>query len=528
MVSVDQSDAQIPVSEISAEGDQVTLVVSQIGGRFAGTRVAPDRLRGSWTQGPASLPLELVHTDKPPTLNRPQEPKPPFPYDVEEVTVKGPPGVELACTLTRPRGAARPGAVALLSGSGPQDRDEQLLGHKPFAVLADALARKGVAALRCDDRGTGKSTGTFAGAVSFDFADDAEAMLRHLGQRADLDGERLGLVGHSEGGLVASMVAARAPSGAVRFVVLLAAPGVRGDLLLMQQEGRLMALAGASEAAQRDARALNQKIFALLSSEKDEAVLPGKLRALWDGRPASLKGKRDSAFTVQQAMLTSRWFRTYLRIDPKEYLAKVKCPVLALNGERDAQVLAGPNLEAIGAALAGKPEVTVRELVGLNHLFQTAKTGAPSEYGTIEETMAPAALEAVTAWVAARAAGTQDEILRRNEVLFRAIGARDLAALEGLLAPEFRFESPGVQGGDRRSFLEGIAATPGTIESISNDELRLRRDGDRARLCGRQRAVVVLEGKRIVDESRFCDRWERRGGRWMVTFAGPGDNNGPR
>jgi pimeloyl-ACP methyl ester carboxylesterase len=401
MVSVDQGGAEIAVGDVRLDGDRVTLTVPKALGQFEGTRVAPDRLRGTWQQGGQRFPLELVHTDRAPTQRRPQEPQPPFPYAVEEVSVSGPPGVTLACTLTRPRGAARPGAAVLLTGSGPQNRDEEIMGHKPLALLADALARQGVAALRCDDRGFGRSTGNLAAATTFDFADDAEAMLRYLGTRADLDGKRLGLIGHSEGGLIAPMVAARSP--AARFVVLLAGPGLRGDRLVALQDERLLQLVGAAPAVQRDTLTFNNKVFALLVGEKDEAALPKKLRALWEARPASLRGDGESALPGERLLL-SPWFRAYLRIDPKDYLGKLSCAVLAVNGGKDAQVVAKPNLEAIAAALAGKPDVTVRELPGLNHLLQTATTGSPREYATIEETMAPAALATVTTWVAARAA----------------------------------------------------------------------------------------------------------------------------
>jgi pimeloyl-ACP methyl ester carboxylesterase len=303
--------------------------------------------------------------------------------------------------------------VILVSGSGPQDRDEQLLGHRPFLVLADHLTRAGVAVLRYDDRGVGKSTGDFQAATSDDFADDAQAAITFLAARGEVDAKRVGIVGHSEGGLIAPIVAAR--SEVPRFIVLLAGPGMPSvDLLALQ--GRLIAEASgvAPDAAKRNAEQ-SEKILAMVAAGKpDEEIkqaLRGALEAEFAVNPetkdtpeAERASKIDQLTDQQWAAIGSPWMRRFLAMDPREALRKVKVPVLALNGERDLQVPPKENLAGIAAALkeAGNAAVTTLELPGLNHLFQTSKTGAPSEYATIEETFAPAALDAVTAWILKR------------------------------------------------------------------------------------------------------------------------------
>jgi pimeloyl-ACP methyl ester carboxylesterase len=400
--SLDQSPKDLPVDSVSIDGDKVGLALPALFAHFEGTRVGPDRIEGKWTQGVSSLDLTLARTDRVPTLARPQEPKPPFPYEVVEVSANNPAAQAiLACTITRPRRSGRLPAALLITGSGAQDRDEAIFGHKPFAVLADALTRRGLVVMRCDDRGTAGSTGKFAGATTLDFAGDVEAELALLRQRPDVDGAHVGLIGHSEGALIAPIVAARNPG--VAFVVLLAGPGVRGDETMRLQQAKLLQLSGASQDELAASLQLSQKLNALVAQSSDEAALPKQLRALWNARPPILHtggGSNDALFDAQLPMLMSRWYREFLQIDPQSYLRKLKQPVLAVNGERDAQVLPKENLAGIRAALAGNPDATVRELPTLNHLFQSCKTGLPDEYGQLEETFAPAALETIGGWVA--------------------------------------------------------------------------------------------------------------------------------
>jgi pimeloyl-ACP methyl ester carboxylesterase len=281
----------------------------------------------------------------------------------------------------------------LIPGSGPHDRDETLLGHKVFLVLADYLTRKGIVVLRVDDRGVGKSTGNLADATTADLATDAEAGVAYLKTRSEVDPHKIGLIGHSEGGLIAPMVAAR--NADVAFIVMMAGPGVPGDEILVEQVLLISEASGAShDVAEKNATA-EREVVTLVKQEKDNAVLEKDLRE-------KLAGKIPEAQidpTIKQ--LTSPWVRYFIAYDPAPALRKVKCPVLAINGEKDVQVPPKQNLPAIRRALeeGGNQHAEADELPGLNHLFQTAKTGVPSEYSEIEETMSPAAMEKIASWI---------------------------------------------------------------------------------------------------------------------------------
>lgn len=267
------------------------------------------------------------------------------------------------------------------------------MGHKPFWILADYLSRRGFAVLRYDDRGFGKSTGSFAAATSTDFSRDAEGALRFLKTRSEVDAGRIGFIGHSEGGIIAPLVAARRPD--VAFIVLIAGTGVPGRDVVTEQARRIMRASGAPESAIERNAATQQKIFAILSSEPDEAAARKLILEAMAGQPNAEAAARTSS---------SAWFREFAFYDPAPTLEKVECPVLAVNGELDLQVLPDQNLPPIEAALnkGGNKDFQLVRLPGLNHLLQTAKTGAPAEYGQIEETMAPAALETIANWLSKR------------------------------------------------------------------------------------------------------------------------------
>jgi pimeloyl-ACP methyl ester carboxylesterase len=296
--------------------------------------------------------------------------------------------VTLAGTLTTPRGPGRFPAVVLISGSGAQDRDSTIAGHKPFLLLADTLARRGIAVLRLDDRGVGGSTGTVAAATSEDFAGDAVAAVAFLTTRASIDAARIGLLGHSEGGLVAPMAATR--SKAVAFLVLLAGPGLTGEAIMVEQAALIARAMGATDGQIAANRSLQEQGFAIVKAEADPAVRRERLRAVIGD--------------AQAAMASTPWFRFFLTYDPAMALRQVRIPTLALNGEKDLQVPAKMNLAAIDAALraGGNTQFTTRVLPDLNHLFQTAKTGLPNEYAEIEETMAPVVLETIVDWIGRR------------------------------------------------------------------------------------------------------------------------------
>jgi len=398
--SVDQGANGLPVDRVTVEGDRVTLEMAKLGAVYRATLAAGrDKMSGTFTQHGASFPLELARGALEPP-KRPQEPKAPLPYDAVDVIVDGPNGIKLAGTFTHPRGAARVPAVALVTGSGPEDRDETVFGHKPFWILADALTRRGIAVLRWDDRGVGKSTGDFAKATTFDFVDDALAATAWLRARPEVDARRVGLIGHSEGGLVAPIAASRNMD--IAFIVLLAGPGIPGDEILLLQGERLLRAQGKSDADVARWRKVESALLDIAKREKDEAAAKKAFRALAASLPPAERAdwpSEGTSFDAFTAQLTSPWFKTFLTLDPKPYLSKVRCPVLALNGERDLQVPPTENLQAIQSALKANSRVKTQQLPGLNHLFQHCKTGLPEEYASIEETFSPDALQLIADWI---------------------------------------------------------------------------------------------------------------------------------
>jgi len=407
--SPDQGATGIPVSSVLLKGDSLWLAVIAIGGGYAGYVEPGDTgIAGTWMQGGMSLPLALKRTAKPPVTARPQTPVPPYPYVSEEVSYESlAPGVRLAGTLTVPRGSGPFPAIILISGSGAQDRDETIFGHKPFLVLADDLTRRGVAVLRLDDRGTGGSSGSTMESTTEGLVQDVLAGVRALKKRPEINAAKIGLIGHSEGGLVAPLTAAR--SREIAFIGLLAAPGLPGEQILLRQTDDVLRAAGSSDADIERARATNARIYAAMKAEKDTMILAQEVRAILEesGAGGPQDGRQDeagnrAAIDAQVGTIMSPWFRFFVGYDPRPALRSVSCPVLVLYGEKDIQVAPVENQKEVLKALTegGNGAVKAAILPGLNHLFQTAKTGAIGEYGMIEETFAPAALEEIGAWVA--------------------------------------------------------------------------------------------------------------------------------
>ena len=400
--SPDQGAMGIPATEVTVQGDTLRFTVAALGVRYVAT-LSHDgsALTGTFTQGPAEFPLILTRgeTEAPP---RPQNPTLPLPYRSQEVLVRNDQaGVALAGTLTLPDGPGPCPAAVLVTGSGPQDRNESLLGHKPFLVLSDHLTRAGIAVLRYDDRGVGESTGDFATATSRDFTSDALAAVAFLRTRRDMGA--VGILGHSEGGLVGPMAAAR--SDDVAFVVMLAGPGIPGGEILQLQSELINRAEGTPDEVVRLNAALQARMFDIVKREQDPVAAAPLLRAALREASAGLpQGSTPQAIEAQISQINSPWFRFFLTYDPRSTLAQIKVPVLALNGSLDLQVPAEVNLREVGAALARghNPDATARLLPGLNHLFQQAQTGAPSEYAKISETMNPVALEAVSSWIMER------------------------------------------------------------------------------------------------------------------------------
>ena len=405
MTSLDQANAKIPAT-LALHGD--TLVVSMPAAQATYTAVldaAKDSLRGTFTQG-APLPLDMGRAAPPAAPVRPQEPKPPFPYSSRDVTVESVPGVKLSGTILMPPGAGPFPAVVMVTGSGPQNRNEELLGHKPFLVIADYLARHGIASLRYDDRGIAGSTGNFAASTSADFADDAQAAVAFLRRQPGIAPAHIGIIGHSEGGLIAPMVAARDTN--VAFIVLLAGPGLPGDSILLLQAELIAKANGAPQAMIDTNLAVNSRLYAAVKGARDSADAVARVNAIAERMVASLLPAQQAQARTQlenvKTQVLAPWMQYFLKYDPRPALAQVRVPVLALDGSLDLQVPPKADLAAIDTTLkrAGNRDYEVRELPGLNHLFQPAKTGSPNEYAMIEETFSPTALQIVADWINAR------------------------------------------------------------------------------------------------------------------------------
>jgi pimeloyl-ACP methyl ester carboxylesterase len=409
--SLDQGAMGIPVSSISGADGAVLFEVAAVGGKFEG-RFNQDgsEMEGTWTQGGNGLPLVFKRIEKAPDVSKKQDPKKPYPYDEREVTFENADaGITLAGTLTVPRGEGPFPAVVLMTGSGPQNRNEELLGHRPFLVLADHLTRKGIAVLRYDDRGVGASKGNYGKATHEDFADDARAAFEFLKAQEKIDPKRVGLCGHSEGGVHAPIVAAN--NDDVAFIVMLAGVGVPMDELLKRQRNDMIAVLGLEHVIDPREVELSNRIFDVLrdagatpEARKQTEELTKQIVALYSVEQRKALQITDAMIEQQRKMMLSPWFVALLRYDPVPTLARVHCPVLAINGDKDVQVAADENLEGIRAGLnaGGNEDVTIVKLAGLNHLFQKCTTGAVAEYGAIEETFNPVALNTVSDWILKR------------------------------------------------------------------------------------------------------------------------------
>jgi len=402
----EQTTQKIAVATTTIVGDTVTFALPNIGATFTGKRSAGGAtITGTFTQSGQEFPLTLTRTEKPPALMRPQTPKPPFPYKTVEVSYPNPKakGVTLAGTLTVPEGGTSFPVVLLITGSGAQDRDETIAAHKPFAVIADYLARRKIASLRVDDRGVGKSVGNLADATTDDFAEDVRAGVAFLRGRPEVDAKRIGLIGHSEGGVIAPMVAASDPD--IAFIVLLAGTGVPGDAVMKEQQKAIISAMGLGADAVAANRKISEAGMTAIKNARDAADARVQVdKAIAEQTKALPEAAREKATKQLKTAFypwCSAWFIRFASLDPRTYLSQVHCPVLALNGSKDTQVVATQNLPEIEAALknGGNRFVTVRELPKLNHLFQTATTGSPSEYAVITQTVAPEVLQIIGDWI---------------------------------------------------------------------------------------------------------------------------------
>lgn len=406
--SPDQGVNKIPLGQVILNENKLTIKAPTLLGEYNGTITGDSTIDGTWTQGGSSFTVNLKRLKGAFTVNRPQEPKPPYPYKSEEVTFMNDKfNIRLAGTLTLPNGPGPFKAVIMITGSGPQNRNEELMGHKPFLVIADYLTLHGIAVLRYDDRGVANSRGKYSEATSADLATDAEAALNFLKTKPEINQKEIGLAGHSEGGLIAPIVAASNPS--VAFIVSLAGPGVKGEKLILRQAQDIGRLYGESDSALKVTSCINKKLYAVLKKENDNAKAETKVLAVYKH---ILEKRKTPPTDIEKAVnqLKMRfgsnmytWFRYFIMTNPATYWKKVRCPVLALNGDKDVQVAADVNLPAIDKALksSGNKSVKIVKLPGLNHLFQHCTTGLPAEYGNIEETFSPDALKIISDWILA-------------------------------------------------------------------------------------------------------------------------------
>jgi uncharacterized protein len=401
-----QSNQAMKLTLVVFEKNILTATLDMAKIEYKGTFNKDNIIEGTFTQGGREIPLLLSKkAAEEKIINHPQEPKAPFNYYTEEVVFKNTKAnIELAGTLSLPAKEGKYPIVVLISGSGPQSRDEELLGHKPFLVIADFLTKNGIGVLRYDDRGVAKSKGVFIRATTNDFADDANAAVKYLSSRKE--SKKIGIIGHSEGGVIAPIVAVQ--NKMVQFIILLAGTGVRGDELLTEQIALVSKAEGATDKDIAASKKINKGMFAIIT--KSETIYEAKinltsfLKAEMKNIPEAdkPKGISEKEFLEQQVVsMTTPWMFNFLKYDPSTNLKKVKCAVLALNGNKDLQVPSSMNLPAIQKAIMsnGNKKVTIVEYKNLNHLFQETTTGNPSEYATIEQTISPVVLDDMLAWI---------------------------------------------------------------------------------------------------------------------------------
>jgi uncharacterized protein len=406
--SPDQSAMGIPTESTTISNDSILIKIPAVQGFYTGKIFYEElKITGKWSQGGMSLDFTVNKVDKVELPKRPQEPKEPFPYNAEEVLFENEQdNVVLAGTLTYPKDGNNFPAVVMITGSGGQNRNEELLGHKPFLVIADYLTLNGIAVLRFDDRGIAQSTGDQATATSEDFARDVLAAVNFLKTRNEIDKTKIGLIGHSEGGMIAPLVAVQ--SNDVAFIVMMAGLGIPGDSILYLQGELIQRAEGTSEEEIQKSVKLQREVFSLVKSSTDDEKLKTNLKEKFYAAYSTMTDEEKSKLgdpevylNMQIKTIASPWFKYFLRFNPIPVLEKVKCPVLAINGEKDLQVPPKEDLSAIETALknGGNKNFEVIMLPGLNHLFQTSTTGKISEYSQIEETISPVALQTMLDWI---------------------------------------------------------------------------------------------------------------------------------
>jgi len=401
---IDQATGDIPCDEVIHRNDSVIIRINGLGIEVAGIIDTEHKsIISEFRQHGGIFPILFNRIDILPVLSRPQEPKKPYPYYEENVVFENKKaGVKLAGTLTLPKSKTRIPAVILVTGSGQQDRNEEIGKHKPFWIIADYLTRNGIAVLRVDDRGTGGSTGIFDQSTTGDFAEDVLAGITFLKSRQEINPKKIGIIGHSEGGTVAALAASK--SSDVAFIVSMAGTFTNFEEVVIDQILNQLKLQGIKNEDIELELNWRKKIYSLAKENTDSATAAKNLWDIYNKLPedevARLnwpKGRQDA----QIKLVLNPWWRYILGMDNKTILTNVKCPVLAIYGELDQQVIPDKNIPIIEEALkeGDNKDFIVKKLPGLNHLFQTAKTGSEYEYIRIEETISPKALNMISDWI---------------------------------------------------------------------------------------------------------------------------------
>ena len=399
--SPDQNVKGIPTGSTLFQDSILTIQIPDIRASYKGKLEKDGKIYGDFTQGLRfKLNLEKGEVAKP---KRPQEPQPPFPYKAEDITFENKEaGITLAGTLTLPEQGKKFPAVVLVTGSGAQNRDEEIMGHKPFLVIADYLTRNGIAVLRCDDRGVGGSTGVFAEATNEDYASDAEAAINYLKGRKEINPKQIGIIGHSCGGTVAFILGARNKD--IAYIVSMAGATIKGDSLMLKQAETVSKSGGTSDAMWELYKPTLRTRYAILTQDKSTEEIRKELYAniIATLPPVQLQDPNIAKqIEVEMNGMLSPWYLHFMKYDPTQDLKKIKCPVLAVNGDKDIQVDADMNLKAVEDWVKsnGNKKVTTKKYPGLNHLFQSCKTCTIMEYGQLEETISPEVLKDMTEWI---------------------------------------------------------------------------------------------------------------------------------
>lgn len=406
--SPDQSAFNIPIDTVILNNNMVKLPINRVAGFYEGKLIKDSSIiHGNWNQGGQDFQMQLVKTQEEFKLNRPQEPQKPYPYIEEEVTFENTDaGITLAGTFTYPQEGTSFPAVVLVTGSGPQNRDEEVFAHKPFLIWADHLTRSGIAVLRYDDRGIGKSKGDFNSSTTADLATDAIAAVNYLKNRNEINNEKIGVVGHSEGGIIAPLAANH--SEVVSFIVLCAGTAVPGYEVILLQSELISKRMGESEEKIKKDIDFSKKIFDVIINSKDKSEANEEIdriyKEYYESLPEEEKSKPENSKEALEQIKKSfsgPWFKYFLEFDPATELEKLDVPVLALFGENDLQVIPSQNKEEMENALAKSKSENYKIVVlpGLNHLFQESETGLPSDYSKIEQTTSPLMLETMTKWI---------------------------------------------------------------------------------------------------------------------------------